>query len=98
MGKVNTSGEIANMRDSGKILATILQFIQREVHAGMTPRDVSALAADELKRLGGKPVFKGVDGGPHAPRYPDIICISTNNEVQHSIPNDHLFADGDIVN
>lgn len=98
MGKMSTSREIANMRNSGKILATILQLIQKEVRAGMTPRDVSALAADELKRLGGKPVFKGVDGGPNVPRYPDIICISTNNEVQHSIPNDHLFADGDIVN
>jgi methionyl aminopeptidase len=38
------------------------------------------------------PAFKGFEG------YPDIICISTNNEVQHSIPNDHIFVDGDIVN
>lgn len=58
----------------------------------MTPKDVSALAARELERLGGKPSFKGFEG------YPDIICISTNNEVQHSIPNDRLFQDGDIVN
>jgi methionyl aminopeptidase len=36
--------------------------------------------------------FKGFEG------YPDIICISTNNEVQHSIPNEHVFKDGDIVN
>ena len=49
-------------------------------------------ANEELKRLGGKPVFKGFEG------YPDIICISTNNEVQHSIPNEHVFVDGDIVN
>jgi methionyl aminopeptidase len=98
MGKVNTPKEIANMRESGRILAGILDLIRREVCAGMTPKDISSLAAAELERLGGKPVFKGVDGGPDAPRYPDIICISTNNEVQHSIPNDHLFSDGDIVN
>ena len=74
------------------MLATVLQLITREVKAGMTPKDVSALAARELERLGGKPTFKGFEG------YPDIICISTNNEVQHSIPNDRVFVDGDIVN
>ncbi len=84
--------EIQYMRESGRMLATVLQLIKREVRAGMTPKDVSALAAGELTRLGGKPAFKGFEG------FPDIICISTNNEVQHCIPNDHVFADGDIVN
>jgi len=74
------------------MLATVLDLIKREVKAGMNPKDVSALAAGELERLGGKPSFKGFEG------YPDVICISTNNEVQHSIPNDRPFKDGDIVN
>ncbi len=58
----------------------------------MTPRDVSALASKELEKLGGEPAFKGFEG------FPDIICISNNNEVQHSIPNDTPFKNGDIVN
>jgi methionyl aminopeptidase len=73
-------------------LGSILQKIRFEVKAGMTPKDVSALAGAELERLGAKPVFKGFEG------YPDIICISTNNEVQHSIPNGRVFREGDIVN
>lgn len=92
MGALLTEPEIASMRESGRMLATILQLIKREVKAGMTPKDISALAAAELEKLGGKPPFKGFEG------YPDIICISTNNEVQHSIPNDHVFVTGDIVN
>jgi len=87
-----TATEIDAMRESGRMLATVLQLIKKEVKAGMTPKDVSALAARELERLGGRPTFKGFEG------YPDIICISTNNEVQHTIPNNHVFADGDIVN
>jgi len=87
-----TATEIDAMRESGRMLATVLQLIKKEVKAGMTPKDVSALAARELERLGGQPTFKGFEG------YPDIICISTNNEVQHTIPNNHVFADGDIVN
>lgn len=87
-----TDSELAAMRTSGRMLATVLQLIQKEVRAGMTPKDVSALAARELEKLGGKPTFKGFEG------FPDIICISVNNEVQHSIPNDTPFKDGDIVN
>lgn len=87
-----TDTELHYMRESGRMLATVLQLIQRRVVAGMTPRDISALASRELQRLGGKPSFKGFEG------FPDVICISTNNEVQHSIPSGHVFADGDIVN
>lgn len=74
------------------MLATVLEHIRTHVAAGMTPKDVSVMAGRELEKLGGEPSFKGFEG------YPDIICISTNNEVQHSIPNNHVFADGDIVN
>lgn len=92
MSAIKTDAEIAAMRESGRILATVLEYIRTHVQAGMTPRDVSHMAGLELERLGGKPAFKGFEG------YPDIICISTNNEVQHSIPNDRAFQDGDIVN
>ncbi len=87
-----TDQEIAAMRKSGFILASVLEKISREVKAGMTPKHISALAASETERLGGKPAFKGFEG------YPDIICISNNNEVQHSIPNAVPFKNGDIVN
>jgi methionyl aminopeptidase len=92
MTTTKTDLELAAMRESGRMLATILELIKRTVTAGMTPKDISALAAVELEKLGGLPPFKGFEG------YPDIICISTNNEVQHSIPNDRPFENGDIVN
>ncbi|MEO6761454.1 MAG: type I methionyl aminopeptidase [Candidatus Saccharimonadales bacterium] len=92
MTSVKTATEAESMRIGGKMLATILQLIKKEVKAGMTPKDMSELAGKELKRLGGQPTFKGFEG------YPDIICISTNNEVQHSIPSSRPFEDGDIVN
>jgi methionine aminopeptidase len=71
-----TESEIEAMRTGGRMLATVLQLIKKQVSAGMTPREVSALAAAELQRLGGTASFKGFEG------YPDIICISTNNEVR----------------
>jgi len=84
--------EIVAMREAGKILARVLEKIRREVKAGMTPKQVSLLAEAETTRLGGIPSFRGFEG------YPDIICISNNNEVQHSIPSERPFKNGDIVN
>jgi methionyl aminopeptidase len=92
MGTILNDNEIAAMRESGRMLATVLEAIRKHVQVGMTPKDVSVFAGRELAKLGGMPAFKGFEG------FPDIICISTNNEVQHSIPNDHVFVDGDIVN
>jgi len=87
-----TEQEIAAMRESGRMLATVLAKLRAETKAGLTPKDMSAIAATELKRLGGDAPFKGYFG------YPDIICISVNNQVQHSIPNEIPFKDGDVVN
>lgn len=84
--------EIAAMRESGRMLATVLQHIRNSVVEGMTPKDISRLAAVELKKLGGEPAFLGFYG------YPDIICISVNNQVQHSIPTDIPLKNGDVVN
>ena len=84
--------EIAAMREGGRMLAAILQIMRTKAAPGLTPKDMSALAARELKALGGEPAFLGFYG------YPDIICISVNNQVQHSIPSTIPFKAGDVVN
>jgi methionyl aminopeptidase len=90
--KIKTEAEIEAMREGGRILATVLEFLRQECRVGLTPKDMSELAAKELKHLGGEPAFLGYHG------YPDIICISVNEQVQHSIPNDRAFKAGDVVN
>ncbi len=92
MTSPKTDQEIIAMRESGRMLATVLDAMRRETRAGRTPKDMSAIAKKELESLGGKPAFLGYYG------YPDIICISVNNQVQHSIPNEVPFQDGDVVN
>jgi methionyl aminopeptidase len=58
----------------------------------MTAKQVADMAAQELKALGGKPAFLGYQG------FPDVICISTNEEVQHTIPGSRILHAGDVVN
>ncbi len=90
--KVKTATEIQAMRDSGRILATVLQALRLQVVPGLSTKQLADHAAQELKALGGQASFLGYQG------FPDVICISVNNEVVHGIPRtSKLIADGDIV-
>lgn len=90
--KVKTEAEIVAMREGGKMLATVLSVLKKQARAGMTTKDLADLAAKELKSLGGSPAFLGYQG------YPDVLCVSVNDEVVHGIPNRDIVLDkGDIV-
>ncbi len=89
--RVKTSAEIEAMRISGNMLAGVLRLLSREAQAGMTGKDAAAIAARELKALGGKPSFLGYQD------FPDVICISVNDAVVHGIPTDRPFTEGDLV-
>lgn len=87
-----TPSEIQAMRESGQMLAKILQTVKVKTVPGVSTKDLADIAAKELKSLGGTATFLGYYG------YPDVICISINNEVVHGIPRaDKIIVEGDIV-
>jgi methionyl aminopeptidase len=90
--RVKTKSEIAAMRESGRMLATVLELLRKKLQPGMSTKDLAVIAGEELEKLGGKPSFLGYQG------FPDVICISVNNEVVHGIPSPRrIIGDGDIV-
>jgi len=90
--KVKTASEIRSMRESGRMLATVLQALKPQVVPGVTTKQLADIAAGELKALGGQPSFLGYQG------FADVICISVNDEVVHGIPSPHkIINEGDIV-
>jgi len=92
MTKIKTPSELAAMREAGGMLAQVLELLERELQPGQSTQDLADLAAKELEKLGGQPSFKGYQG------FPDVICISVNDEVVHGIPNrERIIQDGDIV-
>jgi methionyl aminopeptidase len=92
-----TKQDIENIRKSGKILASVLDLIGKNLHQGISGLDIDRMASDELRRLGGEPVFKGVPGPKGVQDFPNIICISVDDAVVHGIPNDQPFVDGQVV-
>src|SRR3982750_118311 len=90
--RIKTKQEIAAMRESGRMLATVLKELEKRLEPGMSTKDLAVIAATELEKLGGTPSFLGYQG------FPDVICISVNNEVVHGIPKpNRIINDGDIV-
>lgn len=80
------------MRESGAMLATVLQALKRDIAVGMTTKDLAEIAKTELRALGGQPAFLGFHG------FPDVLCVSVNDQVVHGIPSyQKVIEDGDIV-
>lgn len=79
--RVKTASEVKAMRVSGRMLASVLAVVASKVEPEVTTKKLADIAASELKKLGGKPAFLGYQG------FPDVICISLNDEVVHGIPS-----------
>jgi len=88
---IKSSQEIAIMRKTGKIVATVLQKLKEEIRSGIQTRQLDTIASEELKRHGARASFKGYRG------FPASLCVSVNDEVVHGIPSTRQLKDGDIV-
>jgi methionyl aminopeptidase len=88
---IKSEREIENMRQAGRIVATVLETLCREVRGGMKTKELDIIAATEVEKLGAKPSFKGYRG------FPANLCVSINDEVVHGIPGERILKNGDIV-
>jgi methionyl aminopeptidase len=90
--EIKSEREIEIMRQSSKIVATVLKEIQNLVEPGMTTADLDAHAERRIREMGATPSFKGYHG------FPASICSSINNEVVHGIPSSKkVIREGDVL-
>lgn len=87
-----TSNEINAMREGGKILATILAGLKKQVVVGMSEIEADIWVDREIKILGASATYKTPEVN-----FPASICISTNDEIVHSVPTNYVFEKGDVV-
>src|SRR5262245_20546223 len=83
------------MRRAGRIVAEVLERLQREVRPGITTLDLDQIAEQMTHERGAVPAFKGYRVGARV--YPASLCVSINEEVVHGIPSARVLRDGDIV-
>ena len=82
---------IAIMREGGKILASIMGELKKEVVPGKTTISLNDYAEKLILKNNGKPSFKNYKGFPFA------LCVSVNETIVHGLPSEYKLQEGDIV-
>lgn len=90
--ELKSEAEIEIMRESARIVATVLKEIAERVEPGMTTADLDSYAEKRIREMGATPSFKGYHG------FPGSICICLNHEVVHGIPSPKkVIRAGDVL-
>ena len=94
---IKSRSEVETMRESGKILAAILQLLASKVKPGISGDELEKIAEKEVKKYNVIPSFKNYVISKNIIPFPSIICFSINDEIVHGFPFGKIIKDGDIV-
>ena len=83
--------EIEKLRVANKIVGGALELLRKNAKAGVTLKELDAMAEDYVLSHGAKPSFKGLYG------FPNAVCTSLNQVIIHGIPSDYKLQNGDII-
>lgn len=88
---IKSPEDIAGIKKSGALAASVLKFIEPYVTVGISTNELDKLCHDYIIKAGAKPSPLGYKG------YPKSICTSVNNVVCHGIPGGYKLREGDII-
>ncbi|QGU00800.1 Methionine aminopeptidase [Candidatus Syntrophocurvum alkaliphilum] len=94
---IKNEQEIKKMKIAGQFVAHVLRLIEAAVKPGITTKKLNAIAEEETKKKGAKPVFKDYPNPKGGRPFPGLICASVNEEVVHGIPSNRKLIEGDII-
>ena len=97
MAKVTKLDDIEDLREGGKLLASVLSNVATLLKEGATGDELDELAERLMREGGGKPAFKWYQADKLQDPYPATLCVSVNHEVVHGIPYGKVFKNGDVV-
>ena len=83
--------EIEKLVVANQAVAKTLKYLEENVKAGMTLKEVDAMGEKFILSLGARPAFKGLYG------FPNAVCTSLNEVIIHGIPSDTVLKEGDIL-
>jgi len=90
-----TLNEIELIRESCRIVAGVLLFIEKFIKPGVSTQELDELIEDYIHSRKGEPAFKGYRVKKNI--FPASACISVNEEVVHGIPGKRKLLESDIV-
>lgn len=88
---IKTPEQLKIMQHGGHILSDVLMEVMDLIRPGITELELDKIAEELIRKRGGEPGFKRVEGYHHT------ICMSTNDAVVHGIPGSYKIQKGDVV-
>ena len=88
---VKDSQDIEAMRQSGRITASLLTYLEKQIEPGISTWELNDMAELYINKNGGRAAFKNYHG------FPKSICTSVNSVVVHGIPGNEILHEGDII-
>ncbi len=90
---IKNEEQIQGIREAAVVNNGLLDYIEENIHAGMTTEDIDILTRKFLAEHDATSADLNYQG------YPKSICTSVNDEVCHGIPStDVVLKEGDIIN
>ncbi|TCS36731.1 type I methionyl aminopeptidase [Reinekea marinisedimentorum] len=92
--KLKSSEELSVMRESGRLLAMVFDYLDRSIGVGISTMEINNLAERYItEELNARPASKGQYG------YQYVLNSSVNRVVCHGIPSTtQMLKSGDIIN
>lgn len=96
---LKTPEEIEILREGGRILAKILNELEKMVIVGNSTLDVDDKAMELIEKYDVEPMILGYKPAFANRPYPAATCVSINDVLVHGIPNEEPidFVEGDVV-
>ncbi|MDW7651533.1 MAG: type I methionyl aminopeptidase [Bacillota bacterium] len=88
---IKSQRELELMRQAGRVVAEVLQEMEKAVRPGITTHELDRIAERYIHKAKCIPAFKGYHG------FPGTICASVNEEVVHGIPSLRRLQEGDLI-
>ncbi|MBE1876058.1 type I methionyl aminopeptidase [Myceligenerans pegani] len=97
MIEILTPAELTRARETGALVAHILQTLRGRSTAGTNLLDIDRWTKEMIVEAGATSCY--VDYAPSFGRGPfgNYICTAVNDAVLHGMPHDYALADGDLL-
>ncbi|MEV5496835.1 type I methionyl aminopeptidase [Nonomuraea fuscirosea] len=97
MIELKSAGEIAAMREAGRVVAAVQSAVRDRADIGVTLRQLDEVARTVLEEAKAGASFLGYHPSFGATPYPGVICTSVNGTMLHGLPTSYRLRDGDLL-
>ncbi|MEU6711884.1 type I methionyl aminopeptidase [Nonomuraea sp. NPDC046802] len=97
MIELKSAGEIATMREAGKVVAAIQAATREQAAVGVSLKQLDEVARTVIHEAGAGASFLGYQPTFGATPYPGVICTSVNGVMLHGLPSPYRLRDGDLL-